>query len=162
MGLRSKNAVRLFHKDTAAQDTLIAHPLFSAPVKIPDSLPTSRAAAQTAPLQLRSAASYKAFGNILAIATPRSARLLLKSTKHFTDRLPRPGRSPHDGAMAGPRISIERVQIADGLGPKRVYMDVSYQLQQIRLFFHEDGLVPVLEEVTGTLVASIERPGVSR
>jgi hypothetical protein len=41
-------------------------------------------------------------------------------------------------------------------------VDVPYELQQIRLLFHEDGLVPVLEEVARPLVAPIEGPGVSR
>jgi hypothetical protein len=41
-------------------------------------------------------------------------------------------------------------------------MDASYQFQQIRFFVHEDGLVPVVEEVSGTPVASIERPGITR
>jgi hypothetical protein len=41
-------------------------------------------------------------------------------------------------------------------------MDVPYEFQQIRFFFHEGGLVPVLDEMTGPLVATIEGPGVSR
>jgi hypothetical protein len=41
-------------------------------------------------------------------------------------------------------------------------MDVPYEFQQIRFFFHEDGLVPVLEKVAGPFVAPIEGPRVSR
>jgi len=39
-------------------------------------------------------------------------------------------------------------------------MDVPYQLQQVGLLFHQDGLVPILEEMADPLVAPVETAGV--
>ena len=40
-------------------------------------------------------------------------------------------------------------------------MDVADQFEQIRLFFADDGLVPVLEEMSGSLVSKIEGDGIA-
>ena len=62
--------------------------------------------------------------------------------------------------MPSPGIFIEHIQCADYFGSKGIEVDVPYQFQQIGLLFHQDGLVPILEEVAGPLVAPIETPGV--
>ncbi len=62
--------------------------------------------------------------------------------------------------MPGPGIFIEHIQRADYFGSQGIEVDVPYQLQQVGLLFHQDGLVPILEEMAGPLVAPIEAPGV--
>jgi hypothetical protein len=62
--------------------------------------------------------------------------------------------------MPGPGVSVEHLQCAEYLGSKGIEVDVPYQFQQVGFLFHQDGFVPILEEVASPLVAPIETPGV--
>jgi hypothetical protein len=104
--LCTDRAVHLFHKGAAAQDAFIGHSMLAASAKIVNYLPPSRAAAQTASLQLWTSASRNTFGHVLTITTSRNPRTLAKSTKYVTDSLPRARRAAHESAVAGPGISV--------------------------------------------------------
>ena len=64
--------------------------------------------------------------------------------------------------MTGPGEAVEGAEVGDHLGPERVEVQVADEFQEIRLRFHHDGFVPVLEQVAHPLVAAIEGPGVPR
>ena len=44
---------------------------------------------------------------------------------------------------------------------RSIEMDVAEQLEEIRIFFADDGFVPVLKKMAGSLVAKIEDYGVA-
>jgi hypothetical protein len=59
--------------------------------------------------------------------------------------------------MACPWVPVEGGEIPHDLCPERVEMDVAAQLTQVRLLFHQDRLVAILEQVPVPLVAVVER-----
>jgi hypothetical protein len=134
--------------------------MFAAPMEIPDDFPPSCAPAQAAPLQVYASAVPDSLGHILTIPPSRVPRTRAETAEHLADCLPGPRRTPQEGAMPGPGISIEHLQGAEYFGSKGIEVDVPYQLQQVGFLFHQDGLVPILEEMAGPLVAPIKTPGV--
>jgi len=67
----------------------------------------------------------------------------------------------HQNRMAAPWIMIQFVKAFHHAGPQGIQVNISDQLQQIRFFLTDNGLVPILEEVTGSLVVAIERDGIA-
>jgi hypothetical protein len=63
--------------------------------------------------------------------------------------------------MAAVRIAIEFPQILHNTCPQRIEMEISDEFQKVRLFFHNDGFVAILEEMASSMVTSVERTGVA-
>jgi len=66
-----------------------------------------------------------------------------------------------DGAVAGPGVFVEFIQVLHQFGPQGVEMDVADQFEEIRIFFADDGFVAVLEEMACAFVSFVEGHGVS-
>jgi len=72
--------------------------------------------------------------------------------------LPRTGDGPQDSTVTRPGEAIQGAEVGNHLRPEGVEMEVADEFQEIRLLFHHDGLVPVLEEVADAFVAPVEGP----
>jgi hypothetical protein len=64
-----------------------------------------------------------------------------------------------NGAVAGPGVFVEFVEVLNQLSPQGVEMDIADQFEEIRVFFADDGFVSVLEEVAGPLMSFVEGDG---
>lgn len=62
--------------------------------------------------------------------------------------------------MPAPRVVIQRIQTRHQSGTKRIEVNVAYQFKKIGLFFADDGLVAVLEQVAGSFMPKVEIDGV--
>jgi len=58
--------------------------------------------------------------------------------------------------MSGPGVSAQFAQLVHQAAPDGIQMDVPGQLQQIRVLFADDGLVPILKQTAVPLVPPIE------
>jgi hypothetical protein len=67
-------------------------------------------------------------------------------------RLPWDIAGPTEGRVAGVGVSRERAEIGHHAGAERIQVEVADQLQKIEFFFYDDGLVPVLKEMSCPLV----------
>jgi len=63
--------------------------------------------------------------------------------------------------MAAPGIRRQCPKTNNDSRPDRIQVDVSHQLEKIRVFVANDGPVSVLKKVAGTLVTQIEHHGVA-
>jgi hypothetical protein len=63
--------------------------------------------------------------------------------------------------MAGPRVSVQRTKILHRRGAHGVEMEITDQLEQVRFFLAQDGLVAILKEIPVAVVPAVERPRVS-
>ena len=70
--------------------------------------------------------------------------------------LPGPGHPAEEGALAGPAVPGQRAEIGDDRRPQWVQVEVAHEFEEVRLLFHHDGLVAVLEEMARALVAAVE------
>ncbi|MFW6148213.1 MAG: hypothetical protein ACOC6B_07475 [Thermodesulfobacteriota bacterium] len=66
-----------------------------------------------------------------------------------------------DGAVAGPGVLVEFVEVLHEFCPHGVKVDIADQFEEIRVFFADDGLVSVLEEVACAFVPFVEGDGAS-
>jgi hypothetical protein len=64
--------------------------------------------------------------------------------------------------VAGVRVAIEGPQVWYDSSSKRIQVEIAHQLQKVSLLLHHDGAVPVLEEMAGAPVASVEGPSIPR
>jgi hypothetical protein len=76
--------------------------------------------------------------------------------------LPGPRDGPEQDAVAGPGGAIERAEIRHPLRPQGIQVEGTHQLQEIGLFFDDDGVVAMLEEMAAPRVAAGEGAGVPR
>jgi hypothetical protein len=60
--------------------------------------------------------------------------------------------------VACPGIPVEGAEVGEVRGPHGIQVEVADQLEQIGRFLHHEGRIPVLEEVTHSVVAAIEGP----
>ena len=60
--------------------------------------------------------------------------------------------------MAGPGGASKGREVGEDLGAERIEVEIADEFQKVRLFFHHDGPVPVLEEVAHPAVAAVEGP----
>ena len=67
----------------------------------------------------------------------------------------------HDNPMPGKWVLSQRIHIDNEFGPQWIQMDVTHQLQQVGVFLTQYGFIPVLKQVTGTPVTSVETNGVA-
>jgi len=89
---------------------------------------------------------------------------LPKSTaggQHIFSGLPRAFFLAEKDGVARPGISSKIIQVGNKAGPERIEMDVPDQILEIGVFLTDDRLVAVLEEMSGTVMSSVEAGGVS-
>ena len=58
--------------------------------------------------------------------------------------------------MASPRIFVQFFEILHQFCTQRVQMDIADKFQEIRIFFADDGFIPVLEEMAAPFMPLIE------
>jgi hypothetical protein len=63
--------------------------------------------------------------------------------------------------MATPRVSVQRTEVLPQSGPQGIEVEITHQLEQVRFFLAQDGLVAILKEIPVAAVAAVERPRVS-
>ena len=67
-----------------------------------------------------------------------------------------------DRTVACPRVFVQLFEIFHNTGSKRIEVDIADQLQEIWIFFADNGFVPVLKEVAAALMAFIEGDRIAR
>jgi hypothetical protein len=63
--------------------------------------------------------------------------------------------------MPAPGENRQGLKVVDHSGPYWVQMDIPHQLQKIGIMVTDNGLVAILEKVSGAIVAQIEHHGVT-
>jgi hypothetical protein len=64
--------------------------------------------------------------------------------------------------MPAPGVTIELIQAAYHSGAQRIEVDISDQLQKVRLLFANHGFIAILEKMSAPAMAEIESGGVTR
>jgi hypothetical protein len=63
--------------------------------------------------------------------------------------------------VSRPGIAIEGPEVSDEVRAEWVQVEIADQFQEVGVLFHDDGLVPVLEQVSHPLVAAVKGAGVA-
>jgi hypothetical protein len=159
-GGRRHRLVQPLHKLRTAEDPLIPAIRLAPPAEGRDGLPPPQTAAEAPALQLGAAALGEAGDDEGPVGPPGAGDPGTELSEDGGSLLPGPGDGPAERPMAGPGVPVQGAELGDHLGAHRIKMEVADELQQVRLFFHHDGLVPVLEEVAHAPVAPVEGRGV--
>jgi hypothetical protein len=101
------------------------------------------------------------FGHELPIATACRLSPRAELFQYIGHGLPEAVDSTHDRAMTGPWVSIKCLEISYQSGAQRIKVKVAYEFQKVGILFHDNGFVPILEEVAMPVMPPIEGPGVS-
>ncbi len=149
-------APEVLNEFTTPQDPLIAEVGLAASAEGRDRSPLPVAPEEAAALELRPAAVGHAEGDEFPICTPGAREAGAELGQDLSGGLPRARDTPEEGAVPRPGIPIEDPEIRDDVRPERVQAQVADELQEVRVLFHYDRLVPVLEEVPDPLVAPVE------
>ena len=161
LGLRRNRAVHLFHEGAAAQHPLVGHPMFAAPVEIPNDFPPSRAPAQTAPLQVcRVGLARHPRPHTPDTDVSRAANVVPKQPSTSPTACHGRGTRPMRALCPVQGYSSSISSVLTILARRGLRWTYRTSCQQVGLLFHQDGLVPILEEMACPLVAPIEPPGV--
>jgi hypothetical protein len=70
--------------------------------------------------------------------------------------LPLAAHFAHESAVTASRVAPERFNILDDTGPERIQMNVTHQLEQVRLLFTQNGFVSVLKQDTVPTLPAVE------
>jgi len=95
------------------------------------------------------------------VRNSRTPRVAAESPKNICYRLPRLRDSSEECCVAAPRIAIERPQVRYDARTEGIEMEVPYELKQVGFLFYHNGFVPILEKMSGAMVAPIEGPSIT-
>jgi hypothetical protein len=65
-------------------------------------------------------------------------------------------------AVAAETVAVKLIEIGYQIGTQGIQMDIAHQLQQVRVFLAENGLVAVLKQMPAAPVPQVEAHGVTR
>jgi hypothetical protein len=85
-----------------------------------------------------------------------------KLFQHIIGILPVVFKFAHQHAVSAEPVPIQLTEIRYQLCAQRVQVDVAHQLQQVRVFLAQNGLVPVLKQVPASPVPQVEADGIAR
>ena len=111
--------------------------------------------------QLRATPGGDSQTNEFAICIASARSRGTEPLENRLDRLPGSRRTTDQRRMPGKREPIELVKIADEPRPQGIQVNVSDELEKIRLVFAENRPEAVLEQVTDALVTAIEDDGMT-
>jgi hypothetical protein len=151
----------LAHEVATAQDTFIAGPLLASAAELTNELPAAGAAAQSSTIEIGDFPTGGPVENELPVGT---ARVFGSAAELGEDEVGILGRerpvAEQDG-MAGPGVVVQGVDADGEAGTDRVEVDVADEFEQVRFLLDQCVLEAVLEEVSGAVVAGVERTGVA-
>ena len=124
-------------------------------------MPAAQAPHEPTPLELRPAAVRDPVRDEGPIRLPGTATRRPELREDSCRVLPGPGDGAQKSAVAGPGIPVKGAEVGHHLGPERIEVQITDEFLEVRLGFHHDGLVPVLEEVATALMAAVEGPRVA-
>jgi len=146
----------------APQDARIRQHPVPALAEGPDFGPAAQRAEERPAHQLGAAALGEPLPEERALGPERAALAPPEPREHVRPILPRVARAPQNPGMATPGGAGQVGQIRDEPRPQRIEVDVAHQLAEVGLLLHDDGFIPVLEEVPHPLVAAVVPEGVAR
>jgi len=149
---------KLLDEGRAPQDPLIPCVGLPPAAEGGHSGPASETAQQATPLEFRPAALGDPRNDEGSVGPAGAGGRGAELVEDCSRRLPRPGHGPQEGAVATPRIPVEVPEIADDLGAQGVQVEVADEFEEVGLLLHDDGFVPVLEEVPHPVVPAVEGP----
>jgi hypothetical protein len=64
--------------------------------------------------------------------------------------------------MTAVRVAVQAAEIRNHARADWIEMEIPHEFQEVRLLLHQDGLVPVLEEMAAPPMPAVESPRVAR
>ncbi len=146
---------------TAPQDPLIAEVGLAAPAEGGHGGPPAQAAHQSPALEVGAATLGEAGRHEGAVGPAGAARGPGTLPQDRRRGLPGAGDDLQEGAVPAPGVAVQCDPGPDEAGAVGIQMDLPGEFEEVRVRFHDDRLIAVLEEVAHPAVPAIERPGVA-
>ncbi len=138
------------------KDSLVGGPALSAPRQIGHDLPSTGAAAKSAALKINLALAFDSLANETSIGLPGGSDAVAELGQNEVRILGGKLVLAEKNRVTAPPVVVQRLDGYREFGANGVEVEVSNQLEQIRLILDQGVLEAILKKVPGAFVTTIE------